>query len=184
MVQTSCTQCHGGGKMIKDPCDVCQGRGIKSETAVLTMLVPDGMDDGQTLRLPGKGDSSPGGVPGDLFVTLRVEGDPRFRREGFDVTSKVSISFVKAALGGEIEIDTLDDSCKGTAILELAPGTCPGDIAVRRGQGVPHRGRGRGDHLIEFTIEVPKKLSSKQEKLLREFALESGEDKKHRRKRG
>jgi molecular chaperone DnaJ len=186
MVQTECPQCQGRGKTISVPCTSCHGRGLGSETATLSLTIPPGIDDGQTLRVGGKGEGTPGGTAGDLYVVIRVDNDISFEREGNDVTSEVSISFAQAALGGEIEIDTLDDGCRGTAILELAPGTQSGDLVVRHGQGVPHlNGHGRGDHLIRFKIEVPRKLTSKQEKLLREFAAELGtEGKRPRRKRG
>jgi molecular chaperone DnaJ len=185
MVQTTCSQCRGSGKAIKDPCADCRGRGLKSEISTLSLVVPAGISSDQQLRVSGRGESSPGGSPGDLYVVLRVEEDPRFFRDGDEITSTVSISYAKAVLGGEIEIDTLDDSCRGTAILELAPGTQPGDIVVRRGQGIPRSDQpGRGDHLIEFKIEIPKKLSSSQEKLLRQFAAALDEDRrpKHQRR--
>lgn len=184
MVQTTCPQCLGAGKLIKDPCADCRGKGIKSETLTLTLTIPPGVEDGQALRVSGKGESVPGGTPGDLYVVLRVVDDDRFSRDVADVTSEMTISFAQAALGGEIEVDTLDDRCEGTTILELAPGTQPGDMVARRGQGIPRlNGEGRGDHYIEFKIEVPKRLTSKQEKLLREFAAEMGDDKKRPRKR-
>lgn len=185
MVQTECTQCRGRGRMISVPCTSCRGKGIGSETSTLTLTIPPGINAGQTLRVGGKGECAPGGEAGDLYVVLRLEGDDRFEREGADVTSEMSISFAQAALGGEVEVDTLDDGCRGTTILELAPGTQPDDLVVRHGQGVPHlNGNGRGDHLIRFKIEVPRKLTNKQEKLLREFVAELGEEgKRPRRKR-
>lgn len=185
MVQTTCPHCRGAGKTIKDPCEDCRGRGTKAETSTLTVTVPAGVDDGQTLRLAGKGETAPGGTTGHLYVVLHVQGDERFRREGDDVLSEVPISFVKAALGGEIEIYTLEDNCNGTATVELKPGTQPGDVIVRRGQGVPHVGEhGRGDHAIQFKVEIPKKLSARQEELLRELASELGEDGVRAEKRG
>ena len=186
MVQTACPQCKGRGRTISTPCSSCRGQGLGAETTTISLTIPPGIDDGQTLRVGGKGECAAGGAAGDLLVTLRVKDDDRFEREGADVTSEVSINFARAALGGEIEIDTLNDGCRGTAILELAPGTQPDDLVVRRGQGIPHlNGQGRGDHLIRFKLEVPRKLSSKQEKLLREFAAELGEEegKRPRRKR-
>jgi molecular chaperone DnaJ len=184
MVQTKCSHCNGAGRLVKDPCPDCRGQGVRSETSSLTLNVPPGIDDGQTLRVGGKGESVPGGTPGDLFVTIRVKEDDRFEREGDDVTSEVSISFAQAALGGEIEIDTLDNGCTGTSILELRPGTQPGDEVVRRGQGVPHVGEeGRGDHTVRFTVEVPRKLTAKQEKLLRDFADELGDDRVRTKKK-
>lgn len=177
MVQTTCEQCHGRGKTISTPCTSCQGRGVGPETSTHSLTVPPGVSDGQALRVTGKGESVPGGAPGDLFVVLRVEKDDRFIREKDDVASEVWISFARAALGGEVEIDTLEDNCRGTAILELSPGTQPNDLVVRRDQGIPHLdGHGRGDHLIRFQVEVPRKLSDKQAKILREFAAELGEE--------
>jgi molecular chaperone DnaJ len=177
MVQTTCAQCQGAGKTIKDPCRDCRGRGVRSETSTLVVTVPAGVDDGQTLRISGKGESIAGGTAGDLYVVLIVDSDDRFTREGDDIISEVSINFFQAVLGGEIEVDTLDDNCQGTAILELRPGTQSGDEIVRREQGVPHvTEQGRGDHVIRLTVEVPKKLTAKQEKLLRELAAEFGDD--------
>jgi len=176
MVQSTCPQCRGAGKTIKDPCEDCRGRGLKPETSSLSVTVPAGVDDGQTLRLAGKGASAPGGTTGHLYVVLHVQGDERFRRDGEDVLSEVPVSFVKAALGGEVEIYTLDDRCEGSATIDLKPGTQPGDVTVRRGQGIPRVGEsGRGDHVIQFKVEIPKKLTARQEELLRELATELGE---------
>jgi len=174
-VQTACQLCAGTGKMIKDPCIDCRGRGIRQETTPLTLTVPAGIADGQKLRVSGRGETAAGGT-GDLYVVVSVAEDDRFERDGDDVSSEVSISFAQAALGGEVEIDTLDDNCAGTAVLELRPGTQPSDEVVRRGQGVPRvDGNGRGDHLVRFVVEVPRKLTTRQEKLLREFAAEFDE---------
>ena len=185
MVQTTCGQCRGDGKTVKDPCRDCRGRGVRSETSSLSVVVPPGVDDGQVLRVTGKGESLPSGISGDLYVVLRVDGDDRFERDGDDVYSDVPISFFQAALGGDIEVDTLEDGCEGTAILELRPGTQPGDEVVRRGQGVPHVGEhGRGDHVVRFVVDVPRKLTAKQEKLLRELAEEFGVEKTRSKKKG
>ena len=183
MVQTTCSSCQGAGKTIKDPCRDCRGRGVRSETQTLTVTVPAGVDDGQTLRIAGKGESLPSGSPGDLYVVLVVDDDDRFERDGDDIISEVPISFFQAALGGEIEVDTLDDACEGTVLLELRPGTQPGDEIVRRGQGIQHVAeQGRGDHYIRFTLEIPKKLTAKQEKLLRELAADFGEESRPKKK--
>jgi molecular chaperone DnaJ len=134
--------------------------------------VPPGVDDGQTLRLMGKGEVTPGGgETGHLYIVLHVEEDDRFERDGADVTTEVLISFVDAALGGEIEVPTLDDKAKGTVTIDLPAGTQPGDVFVRRGQGIPRVGEsGRGDQLVRWEIEIPKKLSKKQRALLSELA--------------
>jgi molecular chaperone DnaJ len=176
MVQTSCPHCRGAGKTIKDPCEDCRGRGAKAETTALDLTVPAGVDDGQTLRLAGKGEQAPGGVAGNLYVVLHVQGDERFRREGDDILTEVPISFVKAALGGEIEIHTLDENVTGSATIEVKPGTQPDDVIVRRGQGIPRVGQGgRGDHVIQLKVEIPKKLTQRQEELMRELATDLGE---------
>jgi len=181
MVQTTCPQCRGAGKMIKDPCDDCRGRSMISETSTLSVTVPAGVDDGQTLRLAGKGEVAPGGA-GHLYVVLHVQGDERFKRDGEDVLSEVSINFAKAALGGEIEIYTLDENVNGSATIEIKPGTQPGDVIVRRGEGIPKIGEaGRGDHAVMFKVEIPKKLTSKQEELMRQLAEELGENVKEKR---
>lgn len=184
VVQSTCQQCNGAGKIIKDPCSDCRGRGLRTETAEITVAVPAGIDGGQTLRVLGKGETAPGGTPGDLYVLVHVEIDDRFDRDGDDIHSEVPISFFQAALGGAIEIDTLDDNCDGSAILELRAGTQSGDEVVRRGQGVPHVGEhGRGDHIVRFVVEVPRKLTTKQEKLLRELAEEFGVDRTRTKKK-
>jgi molecular chaperone DnaJ len=182
MVQSTCPHCRGQGKMIKEPCADCRGRGTQPETSTLSVTVPAGVDDGQTLRLAGKGETAPGGSTGHLYVVLHVQGDERFKRDGEDVLTEVPVSFVKAALGGEVEISTLDDTCNGTTTVELKPGTQPNDVLVRRSQGIPRVGQtGRGDHVIQWKVEIPKKLSAKQQDLLRELASDLGEDVKEKR---
>jgi molecular chaperone DnaJ len=176
MVQTTCPQCRGAGKTIKDPCGDCRGRGVKPETSTLGVTVPAGVDDGQTLRLAGKGEAGAGGT-GHLYVVLHVQGDERFRRDGEDVLTEVSVSFVKAALGGEVEIYTLEDGVTGSETVELKAGTQPGDTMVRRGKGIPRvSGGGRGDHVVLWRVEIPKKLTARQEELMRELATDLGED--------
>jgi molecular chaperone DnaJ len=138
--------------------------------------VPAGVDDGQTLRIAGKGETAPGGTTGHLYVVLHVQGDERFKREGEDVLSEVPISFVKAALGGELEVHTLEDNVTGTDVIELKPGTQPGEVIVRRGKGIPRVGEsGRGDHVVQLKVDIPKKLTARQEELMRELATELGE---------
>jgi len=178
MVQTTCPRCRGEGRIVRDRCPTCNGSRTTTEDAVLQVQVPPGVDHGQTLRLAGKGEQPPGGgVPGHLYVVLHVVGDERFRRDGENVITEVPISMTKATLGGEITVPTLDDKCGGTAVLEVKPGTQPGDAVVRRGQGAPRlSGRGRGDHTYQFRVEIPKKVTARQAELLQQFAAETGEE--------
>jgi molecular chaperone DnaJ len=178
MIQTTCPNCRGEGTLVRDPCTDCRGAGTQRKKAKLSISVPAGVETGQTLRLGGKGDPAPGGQgrPGDLLVDLNVLADDRFHREGPDVLTEVSISYVKAALGGEVEVPTLEDECRGTATIKVEPGTQPGDVIVRKGQGVPRvDGRGRGEHVVRFRVEIPKRLNKREKELLRELANEAGE---------
>ncbi|HEY4241203.1 MAG TPA: molecular chaperone DnaJ [Kofleriaceae bacterium] len=183
MVQTVCPTCRGAGKQIKEPCTDCRGKGKKPETTTETINVPAGVDEGQTLRLAGKGEAAQGGTTGHLYAVLHVQGDERFKRDEYDVYSEVPVSFVKAALGGEHEIYTLDEKVTATDVIALKAGTQPGDRIVRRNQGVPHvDGHGRGDHVVIWKVEIPKKLSAKQEELMRALATELGETVKAEKK--
>jgi molecular chaperone DnaJ len=180
MIQTTCPNCRGEGTIVRDPCADCRGAGTQRKRSKLSISVPAGVETGQTLRLGGKGDPAPGGHgqgrPGDLLVDLNVLADERFVREGADVLTEVPISYLKAALGGEVEVPTLDDECRGTASIKVEPGTQPGDVIVRKGQGVPRvDGRGRGEHVVRFRVEIPKRLSKREKELLRELAEVSGE---------
>ena len=125
----------------RDPCADCGGRGAKSETSTLSVSVPAGVADGQTLRIAGRGECAPGGTSGDLYVVLSVARDDRFERDGDDVVSEIPISVVQAALGGEVEIDTLDDGCEGTAILELRPARSPAMRSAAWAGKFPRGGR-------------------------------------------
>ncbi len=176
MIQTACPQCQGEGRVIKDKCKTCEGVGTQSETGMITATVPAGVDRGQTLRLAHKGEaSSGGGRPGHLYVILDIGEDDRFIREGENVLVEVPISYLQACLGADIEVDTLEDDCTGTDTLEIKAGTQPGDAVVRRGKGIPIvGGRGRGDLVYQFTVEIPTKLNAKERDLLKSLAEESG----------
>jgi molecular chaperone DnaJ len=178
MIQTTCPHCRGEGRVVKDRCTDCRGAGLVERSSKLSITVPAGIDDGQTLRLAGKGEGSPGGgQAGHLYVVLHVQPDPRFVRDGDDVLTVVPISYLQAALGAEVSVPTLDEDCEGSASVEVKPGTQPGDTLVRRGQGVPRVGsRGRGDQHIQWKIEIPSRLSAREKELLRELAAESEVD--------
>jgi len=135
---------------------------------MMSVSIPAGVDSGTTLRLAGKGEASPaGGTPGHLYVILRVEEDDRFLRDDSDVLTEVPISYLTAILGGDIEIPTLEEECEGADEISVNAGTQPGDHIVRRGKGVPRvNGRGRGDHVVRFQVEIPKKITKAERELL------------------
>jgi molecular chaperone DnaJ len=177
MIGTTCPSCRGEGTFVRDKCKDCRGAGVVEKSETLTVNIPAGVDDGQRLRLAGKGEAAPrGGAAGNLYVDIHVAEDERFKRDGADVYTGVSISFATAALGGSVEIPTLDNGATGTATLDIEPGTQPGEILVRRGAGIVRiDGYGRGNQVIEVTVAVPRKLSERQKELLRELAATTGE---------
>lgn len=167
-VQTACPTCNGSGQQIGQPCDSCRGSGLQNEKAELSVDIPAGVDDGMRVRIQGEGEASPnGGPPGDCYCFVTVKPHPLFRREGNHLVLQLPISFSQAALGAEIEVPTLD----GPHQLLIEPGTQTGEVFTLRGQGVVDPRGGRpGDLLVQVFIEVPKKLNTKQERLLRELA--------------
>jgi molecular chaperone DnaJ len=178
MIQTTCPRCRGQGNIIREFCPTCRGDGVEDKVSTLSVTVPPGVDNGQTLRLSGKGEPSPnGGPPGNLYVVLKVNPDERFHREGDNVLCRVPISYLQAALGAEVEVPTLENGCEGSESLTVRPGTQPGDVEVRRGAGVPRLdGRGRGDLIYQFEVRIPTKLSARERELLTELAAEAGEE--------
>jgi molecular chaperone DnaJ len=168
-----CTRCRGLGQVIVTPCAACRGEGRTIEEKTYRVDVPAGVGNGSTLRLTGRGAAGPrGGPPGDLYVHLRVQGHDRFTREGDDLVSRLPVSFAQAALGTHVVFATLD----GDEDLVIPAGTQHGRVFRLRGRGVPRvDGRGRGDLLVEVTVETPTKLTKSQEELLRRFAEERGD---------
>ncbi|MCE9616205.1 MAG: molecular chaperone DnaJ [Lentisphaerae bacterium] len=166
-VRQTCPVCGGEGTMLKSPCNACQGAGrIKRQTR-LTLKVPKGVETGSRLRLAGKGESGArGGQAGDLYVIIHVRKHDLFERQGDDLFCRVSVPFDVAALGGDIEVPTVD----GMAKLKLSPGTETGKTFRLRGKGVPSvDGYGRGDLHVQVLPEVPVKLNGRQKKALKEF---------------
>jgi len=163
----TCSRCGGEGKVISDPCKICNGRKRVERERTLSVKIPAGVETGNTIRLSGEGElGSFGGPPGDLYVYLTVDEHPLFKRDGQDIVCDVPISFAQATLGAEIEVPTLTGNSK----LKILPGTQPGQTIRLRGKGFPYlRGSGAGDQLCRITIEVPVRLSTKQKELLKEF---------------
>lgn len=174
MISSTCPACRGEGQTISDPCSECRGSGVMHVEDSLQVTVPAGVEGGQTLRLGGKGEvPAGGGVPGHLYVNLAVAPHPHLQRDGADVFIEVPIGFATAALGGKISVPVL----KGEEEIEVPAGTQPGEVKVLRGAGIPRLDRrGRGDQLIRFQVDVPKKLSSRARELLGELAEELGDD--------
>ncbi len=178
MIQSTCPSCRGQGSIVSEPCPTCRGNGAVEKSSTLTVNIPPGVDHAQTLRLAEKGEASPnGGPPGHLYVVLHVEPDERFVREGDNILTEVPISYVQAALGAEVEVPTLEDGCTASTVIEVKPGAQPGDVIMRRGEGVPRvNRRGRGDHAVQLKVTIPTKLSKRERELLRELAEEGGEE--------
>jgi len=171
---TPCLRCRGSGEVILDPCPHCHGEGRRSAERTFTVDIPPGVEDGTALRLAGRGPAGPrGGVPGDLYVHLRVLPDERFERIGDDLHSTVHIAMTQAALGADVKVQTLE----GEETLAIPAGTQSGKIFRLRNRGVPHLGhRGRGDLIIEVVVDTPTHLDREQERLLRELAKVRGEE--------
>jgi molecular chaperone DnaJ len=166
-VQQTCPNCRGKGKMIKDPCGSCHGRGRVEKQKTLSVKIPPGVDTGDRIRLAGEGEAGPdGGGAGDLYVQVAVRPHNIFQRDGKHLYTEVPISFTDAALGGELEVPTLEGRVK----LRVPPETQTGKLFRLRGKGVkPVRGGTVGDLLCRVVVETPVNLTKKQKDLLTEF---------------
>jgi molecular chaperone DnaJ len=169
-----CQRCRGIGEIIESPCVTCHGDGRTVVDRSVTVEVPAGVDNGTTLRISNQGAPAiRGGVPGDLYVHLKVNAHDRFERSGVDLLTTVHLSVAQAALGTDVEIETLDSNEQ----MNVPSGTQTGREVRLRGQGVPHvRGRGRGDLHVRFVVDTPTNLTKAQEELLRQFAASRGEE--------
>ena len=181
-VNQTCPTCRGKGKIITDPCGKCHGEGRYERSKTLSVKIPAGVDTGDRIRLSGEGEAGEHGAPaGDLYVQMNVRPHDVFERDGNDLYCEVPISFTEAALGGEIEVPTLDGRVK----LKIPAETQTGRMFRMRNKGVKSvRSHSTGDLMCKVTVETPVKLSSKQRELLKEFesALCSSSSKKHKPK--
>jgi molecular chaperone DnaJ len=166
-VARPCDQCRGAGRIIKTPCPTCRGAGRVAHERKLTVKIPAGIASGQRLRLYGEGEhGAAGGPSGDLYVVVHVKEHPVFRREGDDLYCTTLVNFPTLALGGEINIATLD----GDETLKIPEGTQPGHRFRVRGKGVPNvGGRGRGDLYVFVQVAVPRKLTKVQKQILHQL---------------
>ena len=172
-MQTSspCSRCGGEGKIITDKCTTCHGEGIVNEQEVVTINIPAGVAEGMQLSVTGRGNAARrGGVNGDLIIAINEEPHPDLSRDGNNLYYNLYLSIPEAALGGSIDIPTLE----GKAKIKIDPGTQPGRILRLRGKGLPDvNGYGRGDLLVTINVWIPKNLSKDEKKIIEKFA-ESG----------
>lgn len=168
-----CDKCHGTGKIIHQPCTTCRGEGTVRRQRRITVKVPAGIDNGQAISLRGQGSAGAnGGSAGDLIVSISVRPHPKFRRDGSTVLLEQPVSFLQAALGAELTIDTIDGPVK----YNLPEGTQTGTTFRLRGKGIPNlNGRGRGDQYVTVTVRTPTGLTQKQKDALKAFGAAMGE---------
>ena len=173
MNQTTCSRCGGTGKIVKTPCPHCHGTGKTREKHTVKVTIPKGVDQGTRLRVAGHGEAgSHGGGYGDLYVYIFIKPHKFFKRQGTDVIVEVPVSFVEAALGGTVQVPTLD----GPVDMKVPAGTQSGKILRLKGRGIPYlRGTGRGDEHVVVKVLTPQNLSARQKELLREFGELSGD---------
>jgi molecular chaperone DnaJ len=167
--QQACPTCRGRGTAINDPCRDCSGQGLTESHHDVTVEIPPGIDDGMQVVVRGAGEyGEPGAPPGDLYCLIRVQSHPLFTREGQHLHIEVPITFSQAALGGSVEVPTLEG--KGVTV-QVARGSQPGDEVRVTGKGMPHvRGGRPGDLVAHLKVETPRSLTARQEELFRELA--------------
>ena len=176
-IQQTCHKCHGTGKFIAEPCKDCGGAGRVKQHKTLSVKIPAGVDEGDRIRLTGEGEHGVnGGPPGDLYVQIHLKPHAVFQRDHNDLHCEMPISFTTAALGGEIEIPTLD----GAAAIKIPPETQSGRVFRLRGKGIKGvRSHSHGDLLCHVVVETPVNLTERQKELLRELE-ESSKDSDHK----
>lgn len=164
--QVVCETCRGRGKVPEKVCTVCHGKGTEHKKQDITIKVPAGVDDGATIRLRERGEAIADGAKGDLYVNLRVKPHKKFTREGVLILSDEHVSMVDAALGTEIDVETVD----GIVTMKIPAGIQSGTDFKLSGHGVPHlRGTSRGAHIVSIIVDTPTKLTKKQKDLLAQF---------------
>ena len=171
---SACTTCNGTGQVIEEKCGTCHGAGRLQETKKLKITIPPGVDNGTRLRVSGEGDAGMrNGTPGDLYVYLFVESDKEFTREGINIRSEITVSYLQAILGCTLEINTVD----GKEKLTIPAGTQPNTVLTLENKGVPKLGNpvSRGNHLITVKINIPTKVNSEERDLLEKLATVRGE---------
>ena len=177
----ACPDCRGTGRIIRTPCSRCRGKGKVRRSHKLMVKFPAGIDDGQTLRVRGEGNTGLNGGPsGDLMVTVSVRSHPLFTRQGQDVYCEMPITFAQAACGAEVEVPTLDGKVRYT----IGEGTQTGTTFRLKGKGIPYvNGRSRGDQYVTVVVETPTRLTREKKELLRKFEEATSESAQPKRKK-
>jgi molecular chaperone DnaJ len=166
-----CQQCTGAGKVPEKVCSVCHGKGTERKAQQITLRIPAGIDDGAVIRLREHGEATANGPKGDLYVNIRVKPHKKFTREGDIILSEEHVHMVEAALGTEIDVETVD----GPIRMKVPAGTQSGTDFKLSGHGVPHiRGAVRGAHIVTIVVDIPTKLTKRQKELLVAFQEDSG----------
>ena len=167
-VERTCPTCQGVGQMIKNPCKTCHGQGRVEKERALSVNIPAGVETGTRIRLAGEGEAGMrGGPSGDLYIFIQVAEHPLFERDGVSLHCRVPVSMTSAAMGGDIEVPTIDG---GRSRVKIPAGSQSGRQMRLRGKGMPAlRGGSAGDMFIELAVETPVNLTSRQKELLREF---------------
>ena len=162
-----CYKCMGKGKVFSEKCSKCKGEGVHKSETKISVSVPAGIDNGQTISIRGEGEAGKNGAPnGDLFVTVHVKNHSKFKREEDNIISQENISFSQAVLGDKIEVETID----GKIMMKIPAGTQSGEIFRIKNAGVPHlRGGGRGHHLVKVNVIIPRKISRREKELIIEL---------------
>ena len=171
---STCPACNGSGQVIEDKCDTCGGAGQKQSTKKLKINIPAGVDDGTRLRVSGEGDAGQrSGPAGDLYVYLFVNEDAEFQRDGINILSEVTISYLQAILGCRLEIKTVD----GDVEQVIPPGTQPSTVLTLENRGVPKLGNpvSRGDHLLTVMVDIPNRITAEERELLEKLAKIKGD---------
>ncbi len=164
----TCSRCHGRGTVPEQPCEVCRGEGVAKREEEIRVSVPAGVEDGEMIRMPGRGEAVPGSKAGDLYVKLHVRADKLFTREQNNLITVLPIRLTDALLGGEYKVHTLD----GDEMLTVPAGVVHGEMLRIRGKGVPHGRGARGDLLVRVDIEFPKKLSKEARAIVEKLRAE------------
>lgn len=163
-----CDECGGTGQVPKEKCTTCGGAGVRRKEEEVPLTIPAGVNDGEMMRLSGKGEAIPNGSPGDLYVKIHVKPHPKFKKEGHNLVMDLKVKLTDAMLGAKYTVETLD----GPVEVKIPANIQPGETLRLRDKGVPMEGNKRGDLLINLNIQMPNKLSAKAKKLIQQLKEE------------